>query len=263
MTIIKLREPDDDILPLIRKCSSEELDNLVGYITVKGGVSCQLKHLDSFRENYPEHSIYADEIAAEIQKFGGNTIFNIIRKGKGQKYKNIVCDVADHLKLKVDKTENIEAIEMEILVKVMELSWEKMTAEEKKALLKGIINETKDIESHNEFPHKVFHSALLAGGTIISYRLSILIANAIAKITLEKGIGIAAGTALSKWVSAFTGVIGVGITAIWTLFDFSGPAFRVTIPCVIHIAMLRQLHKLKDDGINPELLIEYDNGFTG
>ena len=38
---------------------------------------------------------------------------------------------------------------------------------------------------------------------------------------------------------------------MWTLFDVLGPAYRVLIPCVLHIAMLRQLHALRAKGIDP------------
>ncbi len=37
MSEIKLREPGVDLIPLLRKCTNDELDNLVGYLTQKGG----------------------------------------------------------------------------------------------------------------------------------------------------------------------------------------------------------------------------------
>ena len=258
MTIIKLRESDEDLLPLIRRCTSKELDSLVGYITGKGGVACQLKYLDLYKRFYPDHEKYADEIAAEIQKFGGNTILNLMRKGKGPLYRQIVCDVASHLKIKVEKEEKVENIEKEILIKVLELSWDKMSSKEKAAFFKGIIDETVNSDVDSEFPKQMIQGALIAGGTIISYRLSLVMANAIARITLERSIGIAAGAAAARWASLFTGAIGLGITAVWTVFDVAGPAFRVTIPCVIHIAMLRQLYKLRDEGINPYEAIVFE-----
>lgn len=252
MATIKLRESDEDLLPLLRRCSSSELDNLVGYITGKGGVSCQLKNLEIYKENFPNHSKYADEIAAEIQKFGGNTIFNILRKGKGALYSQIACDVASRLKIKTDKNADIEEIETKILLKVLELSWDKMSPEEKASFFKGIISETGNYEAGSDFPEQLIHGALIAGGTIITYRLSVAIASAIARITLERGITLAVETALARWASIFTGAIGLGITAAWTIFDVAGPAFRVTVPCVLHVAMLRQLYKLKDQGIDPD-----------
>ena len=251
MTEIKLRQ-DDDLLPLIRKCSNDELDNLVGYITQKGGVSCQLKYIKSYKTHYLDHFKYVDEIAAEIQKFGGNTIFNIMRKGKGACYKNIVCDVAARLKVKFNKEDDIDFIEQQILLKVLELSWGKMKDNEKEALLKGIMEDTGAADLSGDFPKALITAAVIAGGAVVSYRLALLVANAVARLTLEKGISVAAGAMLSRWVSIFAGAIGIGITAIWTAFDVAGPAFRVTIPCVLHIAMLRQLHLVKDSGLDPD-----------
>ncbi|MCP4114564.1 MAG: hypothetical protein GY737_04035 [Desulfobacteraceae bacterium] len=252
MTEIKLRQDDDDLLPLLRKCSRDELDNLVGYITQKGGVSCQLKQTRAYKTNFPDHPVYVDEIAAEIQKFGGNTILNIMRKGKGAYYKNIVCDVASRLKVKFDKTDGIDTIEQQILLKVLELSWEKMDNSEKEALLKGIMDDTGAADLSGDFPKALICAAVIAGGAVVSYRLSLLVANAVAKLTLEKGITVAASALLSRWVSIFAGTIGLGITALWTAFDVAGPAFRVTVPCVLHIAMLRQLHLVRESGVDPD-----------
>lgn len=255
MTEIKLRHKDNDLLPLINKCSSDELDNLVGYITRKGGVSCQLKTTKAYKANYPDHAQYANEIAAEIQKFGGNTILNIMRKGKGAYYKDIVCDVAVHLKVKFNKEDDIDFIEQQILLKVLELSWEKMEHKEKEALLKGIMEDTSEADLSGDFPKTLITVALVTGGAVISYRLAFLVASAVARLTLERGISIAASTLLSRWVSIFAGAIGIGITAVWTAFDVAGPAFRVTIPCVLHIAMLRQLHRINDSGEDPDKLL--------
>jgi hypothetical protein len=68
MSEIPLREPDDDLIPLIRKCNNDDLDPLVSYITQKGWISSQLDLTDIFKKQNPNHRVYADEIAAEIQK---------------------------------------------------------------------------------------------------------------------------------------------------------------------------------------------------
>lgn len=254
MTEIKLRKDDKDLLPLLKKCSTDELDNLVGYITQKGGVSCQLKHTKTYKAHFPDHMVYADEISAEIQKFGGNTILNIMRKGKGAYYRNIVWDVASRLKVKFDNTLAIDAIEQLILFKVLEISWDKMNNKEKELFLKGIMEDTGSANLSGGFPVSLVTTAVIAGGAVVSYRLSLVVANAVARMTLERGISVAANTLLSRWVSIFAGAIGLGITALWTIFDVAGPAFRVTIPCVLHIAMLRQLHIVKASGIDPDQL---------
>jgi uncharacterized protein YaaW (UPF0174 family) len=252
MSEIKLREPDADLIPLLRKCSSDELDNLVGYLTQKGGVSSQLKSTKAYHRWHPDHARYVDEIIAEIQKFGGNTILNIVRGGVGVPYREIVSKVASRLKVKVEKTDAIDHIEQQILIKVLEKSWEKMSDKEKAILIEGIMPETGASKLPKEFPTALLQTALIAGGGIVSYKLSLIVAGAIARASLQQGIAFVAGTSVARWAAAFAGAVGLGIAALWTLFDVLGPAYRVLIPCVLHIAMLRQLHTLKANGVNPD-----------
>jgi uncharacterized protein YaaW (UPF0174 family) len=251
MSEIKLKEPDDDLIPLLRRCSSDELDNLVGYLTQRGGISSQLKTTEACRRWFPDHAKYADEISAEIQKFGGNTILNIIRGGVGVTYREIVGNVAARLKATYDKTQTTEQIEQQILLKVLEKSWEQMSPTEKKALLEGIMPDTGAADLPREFPMALVQAAIIAGGGFISYKLSLIVAGAIARAALQRGITFVAGTAVARWAAAFAGAVGLGIAALWTLFDVLGPAYRVIIPCVLHIAMLRQLHTLKQNGVDP------------
>ena len=53
-------------------------------------------------------------------------------------------------------------------------------------------------------------------------------------------------------MSILTGPIGWVITGLWTAIDIAGPAYRVTIPAVIEIVVLRQKYLYADniDNIN-------------
>jgi uncharacterized protein YaaW (UPF0174 family) len=251
MSEIKLKEPDDDLIPLLRRCTAEELDNLVGYLTQRGGAASQLKSTDVYRQWFPEHTRYADEIAAEIQKFGGNTIFNLMRGGVGVSYREIVSNVAGRLKVEVDRAAPVADIEAQILLKVLEKSWEKMSREEKSTLLEGIMPETGAADLPREFPVPLVQAAIIAGGGFAAYQLSLIVAAAISRATLQRGISFAASAVLSRWAAVFAGAVGLGLAALWTVFDVLGPAYRVIIPCVLHIAMLRQLYALRDSTGEP------------
>jgi len=48
-------------------------------------------------------------------------------------------------------------------------------------------------------------------------------------------------------MAVLTGPIGWVITGLWTAIDIAGPAYRVTIPTVIQIAVLRQQYLYKDE----------------
>ncbi len=252
MSEIKLREPDDDLIPLLRQCSSEELDNLVGYLTKKRMGVSELQHTAAYREWHPDHARYADEIAAEIQKHGGNTVLNLMRGGMGAPYREIVCKVAARLKVDHEADWSVARIEQQILLKVLETSWEKMSEPERTALLTGLATDAGDQGAAGEFPAAMMKAALIAGGAVASYQLALIVAGGVARATLQRGLAFAAGVALSRWAAAFAGAVGLGLAAMWTLFEVLGPAYRVLLPCIIHIAMLRQLHGLKELGVDPE-----------
>lgn len=89
-----------------------------------------------------------------------------------------------------------------------------------------------------------FITVFRAGG-FQSYKISLIIANAVFKVLFGKGLSFAANRTLVKSLSIFTGPIGWAITGIWTAFDIAGTAYRVTIPAVIQVAFLRFLSENK------------------
>lgn len=82
--------------------------------------------------------------------------------------------------------------------------------------------------------------AIFRAGGFYSYQLTLIVANQIAKAVLGHGLKFATNTALVRGLSVLSGPIGWAITGIWTAIDVAGPAYKVTIPCVIHVAMLRK-----------------------
>lgn len=248
MSELPLRESDTDLVPLLRKCRNEDLEPLVQYILQKGWLSSELENTEVFKANQPNHTAYADEISSEIQRFGGHTFANLFRGGEGASYKSIVCAVAKRLKVNFNKERDVEVIEEQILLKILEKAWEKMTDKEKVELLKA--SGSKGVKIGKQFPAAAFQAIFKAGG-FKSYKIMLIVANAVWKFIFGKGLTLGANAALARWAAVFVGPIGWAITAIWTAFDLGGPAYRVTIPCVIHIAMLRQLVALRDAGQDP------------
>jgi uncharacterized protein YaaW (UPF0174 family) len=245
-TFIPLRFPDDDLIPLLKECTAEELDPLVGYIARDGQFSAQLTAFSHprFWSNYPDHTKYVYEIAAEIQKFGGNTFSNILRRGKGVPYKEIVCDVADRFKVNYNKNREVEFIELQLLLKVMEKAWETMTAKERTEFFPELAQ--RNTNYSKAFPVAVVQAILLKGGSH-SYFWLLRIADAIARLILKRPLEWAASYLLVRGLSITIGPIGWAITGTWAAIDIAGPAYRVTIPCVLHIAMLRQKKLLEDE----------------
>lgn len=102
----------DKDLEFLKNVKSQDLENLVQILT--STKTEELSKRDIYKEFYPNHSIYWEEIAAELQYFGGNTIANIFRS-KGVLYSEIVRDVSKTFGIKSNENESIEKLETNIL----------------------------------------------------------------------------------------------------------------------------------------------------
>lgn len=173
-----------------------------------------------------------DEIIDELQRYGGNTFANILRGGKGVCYREILIDVAKKMKVYFNSKSSVEIIEMNLLQKVFIDALENMTDNDLKEVMRDLDIKTTSIGKQAMIA--AIQATIRAGG-FASYKIAVIVANAIAKALLGKGLSLAANAALS----IFTGPIGWAVTVIWTAIDIAGPAYRVTIPAVIQIAYMR------------------------
>ena len=114
-----------------------------------------------------------------------------------------------------------------------------MSPEDLKALAKEL--NISDLNCSAEVLLGAFQTIFRAGG-FKSYQLTLIIANAISRALFGKGLTFAANASLTKTMSILTGPVGWAITGAWTLMDIAGPAFRVTLPAIIQIAVLRKKH---------------------
>lgn len=179
-----------------------------------------------------------DDIINEFQCFGGNTIINLFRGG-GVGYRTILIDVAKKLKVNFNKKSDVSIIEWNLLMKIFSDSLEKMSEEEVIKLAKEI---GVPVDRYTRFTKQVAINAiqiLIKKNGFAAYKIAVIVANAIAKALLGRGLSLAANATLTRFISIFAGPIGWVIMAIWTAFDIAGPAYRVTIPCVIQIAYMR------------------------
>ena len=227
---------DSNLNPVLQKANNEELQYLVEIITKQ--ITNSLTGNDYYKAHAPNHQKYTNLIANEIRSFGGNTFANIFRGGEGPEYREIVCDVAKQLKIPYKKAWNVEEIENFILEHILKLALDKLSDDEKKELLKemGLFNSTSfrgQISTANFLI--LFRTCGFA-----SYQMTVIIANVIVKSLLGRGLSLGANATLTRSLAILTGPIGWIITGIWTAIDIAGPAYRVTIPSVIYVAMLRK-----------------------
>lgn len=224
-------------LEILDELSNEELEVLVKLIIDKGKLSETLSKDVSYKLHYPNHKCYVDKIKEELTRFGGNSIKNFFR-GKGVSYRKILIDVCKKTKTSYNNKAPIVRIEKALLEKVLVDAWDKMSTEEKEELLRGGAQNF----GSDKFTVATLIAIFRAGG-FGAYRLTLIIANMIAKAVIGRGLSLATNAALVRSLAIFAGPIGWIATAIWTVVDVAGPAYRVTIPAVIYIAALRQVHQ--------------------
>jgi uncharacterized protein YaaW (UPF0174 family) len=230
---------EDEDLEFLKNCSTEDLDVVFTILTEENGtrrLTEDITYTEQYKKNAPDHTKYWDLIAAEIQCFGGNTFATMIRGGKGVLYREVLMDACDKMKVNYNKNASVATIEMNLLMKILTDSMEKMSQEE----LKEIVGEL-DLKTTNYSKEAIV--AALQGSILLSgfmaYKISLIVANAIAKAMLGRGLSMAANVGLTRSLAVFAGPIGWALTALWTAIDIAGPAYRITIPGVIQIAFLR------------------------
>lgn len=103
-----MRYKKDEDLEFLKNVKSEDLNKLVKILT--DSKTEELTKRDIYKAFDFEHNIYWQEIAAELQYFGGNTVSNIIRQ-EGVLYAEILRDVCSHLEVKYDTSLSIIALE--------------------------------------------------------------------------------------------------------------------------------------------------------
>ncbi|VBG63426.1 ubiquinol-cytochrome C chaperone family protein [Burkholderia cepacia] len=219
----------------------EDLDVLTDYLTDKGEGRLMLdgdvcKRLVRCKRNGAYDPSDRRLIATEIRAFGGNTLVNLFRGG-GVEYPELARDVASHLKVPYSKTGPVANVEMAILQKLFTDALDRMSDEERRKTLEEL--NIGDLAGMG--PGAV--AVALAAGRLAgfaTYKIAVIVANAIAKAILGRGLTFAGGAALTRTMGVMLGPVGWVLTGIWTLADLASPAYRITVPCLVQIAYMRQ-----------------------
>lgn len=233
----------DEDLEFLQYCSNESLGDLVSILTTDTDGSTRytesLTDSEKYKKHYPDHSMYWEEIAEELQTYGGNTIVNVFR-GNGVLYKEILIDVCDKMKVNYNKKSKTHVIEEYLLMKILEDSIRNMSADELKKLAEEMGLKTTNFTK--EAILASFQTVFKLGG-FKSYQYTVMLANIILKALIGRGLSLAGNAALTRVASVLAGPIGMTVTALWTVSDIAGPAYRVTAPSVVLISALRMQKK--------------------
>lgn len=233
---------DDELVNLLEGASVSELGGLVEILAKKGGWTNQLERQPSYKKYFPNHRSYTRDIAAEIQKFGANTITtHFFRQGKGVRYAEIVNDVAK--KLGVPPVGSTAATERRIQEKLLDLMWRDMTVGQRQQLLLEFDVTDKSLAIKSVAPAALIKAATVSGFGV--YKMAVIIANAIARPLLGHGLPLAANAALTKGLSIFLGPVGWTIAGGLAIQAIGSEAYRVTVPCVLQVAVIRQASELR------------------
>lgn len=243
---------DSDLTPLFKKCTDEDLDTIVQYIIKEGGFTEDISSSNEYKLYAPKHTKYIDLIVDEIQRYGGDSFVNIFRGG-GVRYREIVEDVADKLSVKYNNNMSISDIEELIIAHLIEKAWGKMTEEERIEFLKDanvdinkLDGKQKGVLLKGNFDllktvaiGVPFLQLLIKVTGFKAYQIAVIVANIVSKAILGHGLALASNAALMRGMAIFAGPVGWILGGILMVPLFSGAAYRVTTPCVVHIAMLR------------------------
>lgn len=224
-------------MEFLKDCTNEELGVLVELITDKGSLTELLTGSKVYKENYPNHRAYVDLIQQEIIDFGYNSL-NIFGD---RSYKEVVKKVCKKMKV-YDSSDDMYEMENKILGKAFHDSFDKMTEEDKKAILQDLnLNglKLKDLEGRGGY--LIFAKLFTAGG-FGSYRMSVIIANSIARFVTGRGLSLAVNAGLTKALSTLTSGSLAILMAAWTLWDIASPNYKVVGTAVPYIATFRHMH---------------------
>jgi uncharacterized protein YaaW (UPF0174 family) len=221
---------------LLDSSSNEDLEPLVEYILKASTES--LSDSPQYKRYHPDHSRYVDTIYEEIRLFGGNTFVNIFRK-EGPPYSEVLEDAAKKVGVKDASKYSIVELEQRMIQELLRKAAKEAKGEDLEAAMREAGMSQKDYKA---FISGASLASLLAPHLyrIFMYQASQLIASAVAKQMLGHGLRIGAGFVGGRAGSLLLGPVGWVLAGIWTAADIAGPAYRVTVPCALHIAMLRQ-----------------------
>ena len=243
---MQFNDDDTDLKLLLSRATDEELAPLLDAILGKGRkgrISSELD-CDPIYQKYPTNPTkYWEKIGIEIQTYGGNSFMNFFRD-TGVTYREIVKDVADRLKVNYHRDATTPVIEEYIFEKILTEAWSKMSDEAKETLFKDAAEE--GIKIPKDATSVAAIRTLLKMGGFKSYQLMLIVANALWRPFYHPGLRLdgrplGINAMLKEFLSDVLGPFEWGITDSWMLADLAGPAYRVTIPVVFYITILRRI----------------------
>ncbi len=234
----------DSDLEFLKRLSSNDLKDLFDALVYDKDGEKRFTEGLTLSEEYKRHgndyAKYAERIAEELQHYGANSFASALR-GTGVLYREILCEVCDHLKVNYNESSRTFLIEENMLAKILKDSLEQMSKKDLEELCHelGMTNINKMIGENKQVLSASVLTLFKTGGPH-SYPLVIAVADAMVKKTLGHGLTTVAGkVALKKVAGILAGPVGWVITGALVSINLAWPAYRVTVPACVLVATLR------------------------
>ncbi|HIF9212501.1 hypothetical protein H3N34_09670 [Photobacterium damselae subsp. damselae] len=234
---------------LLGRADERELCRLANLITDNGKgrlmLDKNLKELIiSFQGQKKLHEL-SDTLAKEICAFGSNSAMSIIKNGEGDKYHDILKSVAKILGCNTKKTTDFYSLERSILSSLIYKAIKGKSNDELFVELKCDNSESTSLIAESILNTSMDNREHLIETILDTFDIELL-TKLVNQILTEKyilmlctGIGptskVTTALGLAARFNPLTAVVSVAAGA----YSLSGPAFRVVIPAVVQIALIR------------------------
>ncbi len=175
----------DSDLEFLKQLSSNDLKDLFDVLVYDEDgtprMNEELTSSSAYKTYGGNYAKYPERIAEELQCYGGNSFANFFRD-EGVLYKEILCDVCDHLKVSYNEQSATSLIEKNMLAKILKDSLEQMSEKDLEELRHelGMTNIDRMIGENKQVLIAPILTLFQAGGPH-SYQLAMAVANAMVK----------------------------------------------------------------------------------
>ncbi|MCX4177382.1 MULTISPECIES: hypothetical protein [Paraburkholderia] len=229
---------------VLQVADNEDLDILVDHLTDSGKgrstlstVCCQqlLACRSAGVYGHSDRNLMADE----IRLFGGNSVANTMRGGEGASYHEIVGDAAKHLKLDVHGSESVPYVEAQILRRLLLDALDGMSDAQRRSTLSdvglGDLPGTTRAEVASALREAPLHGD-------VRLNVAAFVADSTATSVLGRGIAVGAKAGLAPTIAGglALGTAFIPLALVFGVVALASAAYRVTVPCVIQVAYIRQ-----------------------
>lgn len=134
-------------------------------------------------------------------------------------------------------TDHVVENERRLLQKMFADAWDQMSPSERAAILSDQPGVSGSMLSATGT--LAVQLLLKQFGGFMTYRISLIVANTIARAVLGRGLTFAANATLTRVLGAALGPAGWAVSGIWLALDIAGPAWRKVLPATVFTATLR------------------------